>query len=141
MIDDFLEVDYELEEDMCEVNEFESLSVKFNELLGMIPIADDGTKEREVAVDVIGKLKSTFAKVSKDERTERMPMGVKSGKRDGSKLPDAVKNTRSKSIDRDELLIKALDKFSQALELLNDKSDKGTGLPNSGSCFHSLYSY
>jgi len=30
-------------------------------------------------------------------------------------------------------LIKALDKFSQALELLNDKSDKGTGLPNSGS--------
>ena len=133
LIDDLLGVDFDKEEDTSKVDELESLSDKFNELLGMIPIADDGTREREVAVEVIGKLKSTFAKVSKEERAERTSMGVKSGKRGGSKLPDAENKNRSKSINRDELLIKALDKFSQALELLNDKSDKGAGLPNSGS--------
>ena len=60
LIDDLLGVDFDEEEDTSKVDELESLSTKFNELLGMIPIADDGTREREVAVDIIGKLKSTF---------------------------------------------------------------------------------
>ena len=112
LIDDLLGVDFDEEEDTSKVDEFESLSDKFNELLGMIPIADDGTREREVAVEVNSKLKYTFAKVSKDERAKHTPMGVKVGKRGGSKLPDVMKKNRSKSMDRDELLIKALDKFS-----------------------------
>ena len=106
LIDDLLGVDFDEEEDTSKVDELESLSDKCNELLGMFPIADDGTREREVAVDVISKYKSTFGKVSKDERAERTPMEVKVAKRGGSKLPDAVKKIRSKSIDRDELLIK-----------------------------------
>ncbi len=44
----------------------------------MIPVADDATEERKIAVDIISQLKSTFASVNKDDRT---PKGVKVGKR------------------------------------------------------------
>ena len=43
LIDDLLGVDFDKEEDTSKVDELESLSDKFNDLLGMIPIADDGT--------------------------------------------------------------------------------------------------
>ncbi len=65
LIDDLLGVDFDKEEDTSKVDELESLSNKFNELLGMIPIADDGTREREVAVDIISKI------IERREATDR----------------------------------------------------------------------
>ena len=67
-IDDLLET--ELSDDEVEFDLVETLSSEFDKLLGNIPIADEGSKEREVAIDLINQLKVTFTKLKQSVRRE-----------------------------------------------------------------------
>ena len=82
-IDDLLET--ELSDDDEEFDVVDTLSAEFDQLLGNIPIADEGSKEREVAIDLINQLKSTFTKLKQSVRRD---ISTKS-ERSGSDLPES----------------------------------------------------
>ena len=57
-------------DDEGEHDAIETLSSEFDKLLGNIPIADEGSKEREVAIDLVNQLKVTFTKLKQSVRRE-----------------------------------------------------------------------
>jgi hypothetical protein len=103
---------------------------EFDKLLGNIPIADEGSKEREVAIDLINQLKVTFTKLKQSVRREESTKLEHSG----SDLPESggAEAECAKSGKTEDLWIKAFVKFSEALELLRKPGDR-SGLQNSTS--------
>ena len=127
-IDDLLET--ELSDDEVEFDVVETLSSEFDKLLGNIPIADEGSKEREVAIDLINQLKVTFTKLKQIVRRDES----KNLEHSGSDLPESggAEAECAKSGKTEDLLTKAFVKFSEALELLRKPGDR-SGLQNSAS--------
>ena len=118
-------------DDEGEHDAIETLSSEFDKLLGNIPIADEGSKEREVAIDyLINQLKGTFTKLKQSVKREESTKLEHSG----SDLPESggAEAVCAKSGKTEDLLTKAFVKFSEALELLRKPGDR-SGLQNSAS--------
>jgi len=117
-------------DDEGEHDAIETLSSEFDKLLGNIPIADEGSKEREVAIDLINQLKGTFTKLKQSVKREEST----TLERSGSDLPESggAEAVCAKSGKTEDLLTKAFVKFSEALELLRKPGDR-SGLQNSAS--------